>query len=73
MQPKIETLGTKPPPPKREEHRQSTQRLRIARGVANDLLVGKVTPTYSPEALDKRIQGAVLLKVEIDEEGVVKI
>ena len=49
-----------PPPP---------QRVRISSGVASGLIVTKVPPQYPADAREKRVQGTVVLKVNIDKEG----
>ncbi len=46
-----------------------SQRVRISSGVAQGLLLRKVTPTYPPAANAQHIQGTVLLKAIIDKEG----
>jgi protein TonB len=43
--------------------------VRISSGVAQGLLVTKVQPQYPPDAKDQRVQGSVLLQVNIDKEG----
>ena len=49
-------------------------RVRVSQGVMLGLLVKKVQPDYPPDARDQRIQGVVLLKVNIDKEGnVIKV
>jgi len=45
------------------------QRVRVSSGVILGLLRKKVQPDYPQEAKDARIQGTVLLQVEIDKEG----
>ena len=47
------------------------QRVRVSSGVAQGLLVRKVNPKYPPDALEARLQGVVLLQVNIDKEGIV--
>ena len=49
-----------PPPP---------QRVRVSSGVSAGLLVSKVPPRYPEEAREQRVQGTVVLKVNIDKEG----
>jgi TonB family protein len=44
-------------------------RIRVSQGVSQKLLVTKVPPQYPADAKDQHIQGAVLLKVNIDKEG----
>lgn len=45
------------------------QRVRVSSGVAAGLLVSKVPPHYPEDAREARVQGTVLLKVNIDKEG----
>ncbi len=45
------------------------QRIRVSSGVAQKLLISKVNPEYPPDARDQRVQGVVILKVNIDKEG----
>jgi TonB family protein len=52
--------------------RSSTEQPRpvdIASGIAQGLLIHRVTPVYPPEALADRIQGKVLLQAVIDTDG----
>lgn len=44
-------------------------RLRVAQGVMRSSLVTKVNPIYPPEAKRQRIDGAVLLQINIDKNG----
>ena len=44
-------------------------RIRVSQGVSQGLLVTKVNPFYPPDALNARIEGTVVLKVNIDKEG----
>ena len=45
------------------------QRVRVSAGVASGLLVSKVPPRYPEDAREARVQGTVVLKVNIDKEG----
>jgi TonB family protein len=45
------------------------QRVRVSSGVAQAFLRSKVNPDYPPDARDQRIQGVVLMKINIDKEG----
>jgi TonB family protein len=45
------------------------KRIRVSSGIAQGLLTTKVNPEYPPDAREARIQGVVILKVQIDEEG----
>ncbi|MFZ0806438.1 MAG: energy transducer TonB [Candidatus Sulfotelmatobacter sp.] len=47
----------------------TVQRVRISSGVAAGLLLHKVNPIYPPDARDQRIQGTVVLKAIIDQQG----
>jgi len=44
-------------------------RVRVSQGVSTGLLLRKVNPEYPPDALKRRIQGQVVLRVNIDKEG----
>ncbi len=44
-------------------------RVRISSSVMQGLLVTKVPPQYPQEAMDQRIQGAVMLRAYIDKQG----
>lgn len=62
--------GDAPLPPKQDEQKsQRPQRVRVSRGVAEGLVVKKVPPKYPDDAHEQRIQGAVLLRVEIGADG----
>jgi TonB family protein len=50
-------------------HPALPRRVRISSGVAQGLLVHKVNPQYPPDAREQRIQGVVVMKVNIDKEG----
>lgn len=45
------------------------QRVRISSGVAQGLLRLKVNPDYPPDAREQRIQGVVLMKINVDIDG----
>ena len=45
------------------------QRVRVSAGVSEGLVVSKVNPEYPPDARDQRVQGTVILHVNIDKEG----
>ncbi len=45
------------------------RRIRVSSEVAQGMLVKKVNPDYPPEAKHVHVQGTVLLKVNIDEDG----
>ena len=45
------------------------QRVRVSAGVAAGLLVSKVPPRYPEDAWQQRVQGTVVLMVNIDKEG----
>lgn len=45
------------------------RRVRVAPGVMVGLIVSKVQPQYPPDAREQHIQGVVVLKAIIDEEG----
>jgi periplasmic protein TonB len=61
-----------PPAEQRQSEQQRPKRVRVSQGVAKALLIQKVEPEYPQEARDKRIQGTVVLQVEISEAGDVK-
>lgn len=44
-------------------------RVRVSAGVAQGLLVSKVSPQYPQDARDQRIQGVVVMRAIIDKEG----
>jgi len=50
-------------------HPALPRRVRVSSGVAQGLLVSKVNPTYPPDAREQRVQGVVMLKVNIDKDG----
>jgi TonB family protein len=45
------------------------QRVRVSSGVAQGLLISKMNPVYPPDARDQRVQGIVILKVNLGKEG----
>jgi TonB family protein len=45
------------------------QRVRVSSGVSSGLILSKVNPIYPPDAREQRIQGVVVMQVEIDKEG----
>jgi len=45
------------------------ERVRVAQGVAEALIVSKVQPDYPPLARQARIQGQIILKAQIDKKG----
>lgn len=47
----------------------TSKRVRVSSGVAQGLLVSKVPPQYPQDAKDQRIQGAVVMRVIVDNEG----
>jgi TonB family protein len=49
--------------------KQAAQRVRVSSGVAVGLLVKKVNPKYPDDARHSRIQGQVVMQVEITKEG----
>ena len=48
------------------------QRVRISSGVALGLVIKKVTPEYPEDALQSRIQGAVVVRAVIDKDGEIR-
>jgi protein TonB len=48
---------------------QKPLRVRVSESVAQGLIAKKVQPDYPREAREKRVQGLVVLKVEISPEG----
>jgi len=67
--PPDEKGGVAPETPADATHPAAPQRVRVSQGVSQVLLVHKVPPQYPPDAKDQRIQGVVLMKVNIDKEG----
>jgi TonB family protein len=59
-------IGSAPPS---DTPASQMRRIRVSRGIESGLLVKKVQPEYPPEAKDKHIQGAVVLRATIDSEG----
>jgi TonB family protein len=56
-------------PPQQPDASAPPQRVRVSSGVMAGLLISKVNPTYPDDAKQARIQGVVLLHVQIDKEG----
>jgi TonB family protein len=50
----------------------SSERIRLPAEIASSLLVSKVIPTYPPLARRARIQGQVVLNVDISKEGTIE-
>jgi periplasmic protein TonB len=48
---------------------QSATRVRVSEGVSQAFVIKKVPPTYPQEARDQRVEGTVVMKVEISTEG----
>jgi TonB family protein len=48
---------------------EAPRRVRISQKVSEALITKKVQPEYAQEAREKRIQGLVILKAEINKEG----
>jgi protein TonB len=46
-----------------------SQRLRVSAGVAQGWIESKVEPVYPEDAKQKKIEGTVMLNVDIDQEG----
>jgi protein TonB len=67
-----ESKSESPPAEQGQSEQQRPKRVRVSQGVAKALLIQKVEPEYPQEARDKRIQGTVVLQVEISEAGDVK-
>jgi protein TonB len=47
----------------------ATETLKVSQGVSQGLLVRRVQPTYPPQALQMRVQGAVILDATIGKDG----
>lgn len=45
------------------------ERVRVSAGVATGLLISKVNPVYPREAREQRVQGNVIMKVNVDKDG----
>jgi TonB family protein len=56
-------------PPQQPDASAPPQRVRVSSGVMAGLLISKVNPTYPDDARQARIQGVVVLHVQIDKEG----
>jgi TonB family protein len=67
-----ESKSESPPAQQQQSEQQRPKRVRVSEGVAKALLIKKVEPEYPQEARDQRIQGAVVLQIEISEAGDVK-
>jgi len=48
---------------------QSPKKLRVSQGVLEGSILHKVDPQYPQEAKDNRVQGDVVLRILIDEQG----
>jgi TonB family protein len=55
--------------PEDATHPAIFQRVRVSQGVMQGLLVSRVQPEYPADAKEQRVQGAVVLKVNLDKEG----
>ena len=60
------------PRAEQQSEQQRPKRVRVSEGVAKALLIKKAEPEYPQEARDQRIQGAVVLQIEISEAGDLK-
>ncbi len=49
--------------------KQGPQSLRVSQGVLQGLLIKKIQPTYPAQAIQMRMQGAVLLEAKIGKDG----
>jgi TonB family protein len=61
-----------PPAQQQQSGQQRPKRVRVSQGVSQALLIRKVEPEYPQEAREKRIEGTVVLQVQISEAGDVK-
>jgi TonB family protein len=52
-----------------DTHPPLPRRVRVSSGLAQTLILTKVNPQYPQDARDQRIQGVVLLRAIIDQEG----
>ena len=52
-----------------QEETPRPTRVRVSEGVSQGLLIKKVEPVYPQEAREKHIQGLVVMKAEISQEG----
>lgn len=48
---------------------KSGETLRISQGISQGLLIKKVAPSYPPQAIRMRIQGAVTLEAKVGKDG----
>lgn len=62
------TTGTDSPQRNTEQEAEGAS-VRVPAALAKELLINKVEPAYPQEARDTRIQGAVILKIKINETG----
>jgi protein TonB len=69
--PGVPTAVPPPPPPAPADSSRPT-RVRIGGNIAAANLIQQVPPVYPQEAKDANIQGAVVLEVQINTEGVVE-
>jgi TonB family protein len=69
QQPDASPNSSSIPPQQPDASAPLPQRVRVPSGVMAGLLISKVNPTYPDDARQARIQGVVLLHVEIDKEG----
>jgi TonB family protein len=67
--PSAEKDGTEPSLPSDTPDPAVPRRVRVSSGVSQRLLVHKVAPQYPPDAREQRIQGVVVMKVNIDKDG----
>jgi len=67
-----ESKSEAPHAEQQQSEQQRPKRVRVSEGVAKAFLIKKVEPEYPQEARDQRIQGAVVLQIEISEAGDVK-
>jgi TonB family protein len=58
-----------PPAEKQPSGQHRPKRVRVSQGVSQALLIKKDEPEYPQEARDKRIEGTVVLQVQISEAG----
>ena len=67
--PKEPDAGTSPPATPQSEPSSTVPRVRISSGIASGLLVSKINPRYPPDAREQRVQGNVVMQVDIDKDG----
>jgi len=58
-----------PPAEQQQSGQHRPKRVRVSQGVSQALLIKKGEPEYPQEARDKRIEGTVVLQVQISEAG----